>query len=250
MNKIVYVLVVILLCACEGKDDAPTRRSSGNVTKQVIEKNIEELGTQSWSKQNYVEIRDNQISNMKGLASDKKALQAKLDITYCRVMVGDANKILDACTDKQHKLLNSIMTELKNFENAPGKSELESRKNKHDEIVKFIGSMWGKQTVRSLNDKYDDNFERDITTRANTYRATNPTCAYINNRLEKKSLDTCFGERRKDYATKLVDLYCSGDSYDKKVETSVKSKINTVLGSIPEELSKKIVDFKDKFPGN
>ncbi len=240
-----YFLLSIMLCACDGTSEGYKPTAGGSKTKEVIEQNINDLEAAAWNRSAYVEIKEQQINTFKGTPNQKDALQTKLDYIYGKVMVRDANKILDDCSSKQHKTLNAIMTELKNFADAPGKAEVEEKYKKHQEVLNFIPSMRKLQTVKDFSTRYDRAFESKINKQVKAYQDTKPTCSYLNSELKKAN--TYFNRRREDYAQKIVDLYCSGTEYSAKNASRVISNINEACKKVSPELKEKMDQFKAKF---
>ncbi len=244
-NSILYILFAVLLCACDGTSEGYKPSAGGSKTKEVIEQNINDLESAEWNRSAYIEIKEQQINAFKGTPNQKDALQTKLDYIYGKVMVRDANKILDNCSSKQHKTLNAIMNELKNFAEAPGKAEVEEKYQKHQELLNFIPSMKKLQVVKDFTTKYDRSFESSIRTKVAAYQKTNPTCSYLNSELKK--MDTYFTRRRNDYAQKIVDLYCSGTSYSSKDASRVISNINEACKKVSPELREQMEQYKAQF---
>ncbi len=234
-----------MLCACDGTSEGYKPAAGGSKTKEVIEQNINQLESADWNRNAYIEIREQQIGVFSGTPNQKDALRTKLDFIYGKVMVRDANRILDACTYKQHKTLNAIMTELRNFADAPGRAEVEAKYQKHQDILSFITSMKRLQTVKDFNTRYDKSFETNIRKQAKAHQATRPTCSYLNGELKK--VDTYFSHRREDYAEKIVELYCSGTEYSAKDAARVISNICDACGSVSPELKEKMDHYEARF---
>ena len=247
--------IIIVLCfatallytscnSCEGTDDSFRSGSSKSKSKELIDKNINDLGQERWNKQKYIEIRDNQIATFKGTQNAKTALRDKLDYVYGKVLVKEGNFLMSNNCGSNHKALSQVMTELKNFPKAENREDLEKRYNEHQEMLSFINSMYAKQKVNSYNDQYNKSFETDIKNKAGNYLKREISCVTIKNGLN--NTDAAFSARRKDFANKVVDLYCQQTSYNRRDYNMIKTKLeNLKLKDNSWEL--KMQDFKQKY---
>lgn len=247
--------IIIVLCfatallytscnSCEGTDDSFRSGSSKSKSKELIDNNINDLGQERWNKQKYIEIRDNQIATFKGTQNAKTALRGKLDNVYGKVLVKEGNLLMSNNCGSNHKTLSLVMTELKKFPKAENREDLEKRYNEHQEMLSFINSMYAKQKVNSYNDQYNKSFETDIKNKAANYLKREITCATIKKGLN--NTDAAFSTRRKDFANKVVDLYCQQTSYNRRDYNMIKTKLeNLKLKDNSWEL--KMQDFKQKY---
>ena len=178
-------------------------------------------------------------------------MRKNLDNTYGKVLVRDANDILDHCARAKHDKLSNILKELENYPKAKGLAALQEKYQKHEVQVSFVKSMYAKQSVKSISASYDKSFETMIRTQAEKHLADNPTCSYVKNALSNTK--AIFDERRKAYTKALVSLYCASAAYDAKTELSVKGKINDALRgvnkaeSFKEGLLEKMKIHKENF---
>ena len=249
-KRIIYVLcfVTSLLytsCnSCEGTDDSFRSGSSKSKSKELIDKNINDLGLERWNKQKYIEIRDNQIATFKGTQNAKTALRGKLDNVYGKVLVKEGNLLMSNKCGSNHKTLSLVIAELKNFPNAEDREDLEKRYKEHQEMLSFINSMYAKQKVNSFNDQYNKSFETDIKNKAANYLKREISCVTIKNGLNNTA--AAFNARRKDFADKVVELYCQQTSYNRRDYNLTITKLeNLKLKDNSWEL--KMQDFKQKY---
>ncbi len=250
--KKLYSLIIACMClSCDGTSDSYKKSSRKSLVKEVIDKNIEEMGKKPWDKAVYLDILNNQINTFKGTSNAKSSLQKNLDFTYGKVLVRDANDILDHCDKNKHNSLSKLLKELALFPNAKDKDEVDAKYKKHEEMMLFVSSMYQKQNVKTLSVSYDESFENTISSKANNYLSANPTCSYIKSALSNTK--SIFDQRRIAFATALTDLYCKGSSYDSRIELSVKGKLNDALRNVrkgeseKQQLFEKMKSYKDKF---
>ena len=101
MKTIIYAMSIATMLfytsctSCEGTDDSFRSHGSKSKSKELIDKNIDDLGEARWDKKNYLEIRDNQIATFKGTQNAKNALRSKLDNVYGKVLVKEGNLLMD-----------------------------------------------------------------------------------------------------------------------------------------------------------
>lgn len=240
---VMLLLYLMLFTNCNGKNTgyAPTE-GSANPTKAVIEKNIKELADKAWNKKAYEEIREKQIPCLK-LPSEKKALRTLLDATYGKVMIRDANKIMDGECIGQHKRLEALLVELKGFPDAGGLSELHVRKAHHDKLVQFVHTLTEPQRVRNFTDRYDTSYEQEKKTKAKEYLATRPTCSYLKNNLSHP--DAWFQTRRKKFCENIIAIYLQKETYDEGDENILLSRLNIYQGD-RNEWKSQIDNFREE----
>ena len=250
MKRIVYTLcfATTLLYSscngCEGTDDSFHSGSSKSKSKELIDGNIEKLGQERWNKQNYLEILNNQIATFKGTQNAKTALRSKLENVYGKVLVKEGNLLMSDNCSSNHKTLSLVIAELKNFPKAENREELEKRYIEHQEMLGFINSMYAKQKVTSYTDQYDRSFETTIKNKAANYLKREITCVTIRNGLN--NTDAAFNARRKDFANKVVDIYCQQTSYNRKDYNVLITKLNN-LNLKDNNWGVKLQEFKQKY---
>lgn len=236
MKKIfgcISIIMVVLFSSCEGTSRNYQTKASKSYTKEAINDNIEKMGQLPWNKKNYEEIRDEQISLLK-LPSEKEALKKKLDFTYANLLIRDGNKMMDGPCSTQHKELEDLLVELKQFPNTKGDRELFERKESHDKIIGFIKTMDSRQKVQHFSDTYDFTEENRIMSQAQRYLDTEPKCRYIVDNLAKRK--SKMQTRRARYCNAIVELYLNETEFDAGNENIVISNLRAYPGNISKWL--------------
>ena len=210
MKKILYVLCLVtpLLWGCnknEHKDDSFRIKRPISQTKQMIDANINKLGASRWDKNNYLEIRDNQIGKTNLSKNAKDALIEKLERVYGQVLVKEGNLLMDNNCGKNHKQLSKVMEELKGFPKAEKAAELKNRYKEHQDLLAFANSISAPQNPRSYNDNYDYGFEKRIKNQAQAYLKKDIKCTEIKNKLS--NYNAAFSTRCRNFCGSIVKLY-------------------------------------------
>lgn len=250
MKTVFYVMCIATTLlytscnSCDGTDDSFRGHGSKSKSKELIDKNIDNLGEARWDKKNYQEIRNNQIATFKGTQNAKSALRNKLDNVYGKVLVREGNLLMDDNCGANHNKLSQVMAELKQFPNAENSKVLNARYKEHQEMVAFTNSMYAKQSVRSFNDKYDKSFETRIRNQADAYLKKDIKCAYIKNRLNNTG--AAFSARRNSFCNAIINLYCQKSTYSLREENQLKANLRDANnGRIDGNWENRIQDFKD-----
>ena len=249
MKTIIYAMSIATMLfytsctSCEGTDDSFRSHGSKSKSKELIDKNIDDLGEARWDKKNYLEIRDNQIATFKGTQNAKNALRSKLDNVYGKVLVKEGNLLMDNNCGSNHNQLSQVMTELKDFPEAEHAAKLHARYQEHQEMLSFISSMYAKQNVRSFTDNYDKAFETRIKNKASEYLKKDIKCMAIKNKLN--STASAFSARRNHFCNNIVNLYCQQSTYNRRDENLLRTKLQDVNGRIEPSWDNKLQDFKE-----
>ena len=236
-NIIILVLCMLILFSCQNqpaKTNAPKYISE---KLKLVEKNIDAMGEAPWNKSIYEEIRDVQIHLLKG--SEQVAANEYLESVYQRVLVRDADSLLNNACAHNHDLLAKLVAEMSQFEKeSKDCARVIQRKKTHDEILKFAKNAVGRQSVKSFKDNYDESYETKTRATANQYLAS-ATCEDIINRL--KNLN--FSQRRKRYCEDIVSLYVAKDDWSIGDENILYSRMEIYTGN-KSELDDKIKRFR------
>lgn len=252
MKKVFFMVVcvaTVLLCmSCGGsssKVDGSFLGDGGgeqHEARAIIDMNIADLGESRWSKENYLEIRNNQIATFKGTQEDIDALQIKLDGVYGDVLVREGNLLMDDNCASNHGKLSQVMAELKNFSKAADADKLQARYKEHQDMLSFITSMGAKQPVNSYTNFYDELFETRMKNQAASYLKKDIKCSYIKTKLANPN----FSARRNHFCNSIVNLYCQKSSFSIADERALLNKISRVNGRVEPEWQRKIQAFKDQ----
>lgn len=211
LNNIVIILSVILF-GCGEKIDVSPNKGEGHKSAAFsgVVNNIDQMAEKPWDKSAYTNIKNNQIPNLKK-ATERTSAQSKLKTTYEKVMVRDANAILDGGCKKpgSHSTLSAIFTELNSFKDAPGYGNVSSKKKTHDEASKFADSGIGYQSVSSYRDVYYDvSYEKRKKDEAKKWLAnSNLKCADIKSKLTRLTNDGAYVNRRKQFCEDITKRY-------------------------------------------
>lgn len=237
-NFIILVLCCILiLFSCQNqqvKTNAPKYRSA---KLKLVEKNIDAMGEVSWNKSIYEETRDVQIPLLKG--SEQVAASEYLESVYQRVLVRDADSLLNNACAHNHDLLAELVAEMSQYEKENKDcARVIQRKKTHDEILTFAKNAVGRQPVKSFKDNYDESYETKTREKANKYLAS-VTCEDIIKRL--KNLN--FVPRRRKYCEDIVNLYVAKDDWNIGDENILYSRMEIYTGN-KSELDEKIKRFR------
>ena len=254
MKKIIYVLCIASTLlytscnSCEGTDDSFRGHGGKSKSKELIDKNIDQLGEARWDKKNYQEIRDNQIASFKGTPNAKEALNEKLNNVYGKVLVKEGNLLMDNDCGSNHNRLSQVMAELKSFPNAENAGPLNARYKEHQEVLSFINTMYAKQAVRSYTDSYDRSFETRIKNQAAAYLKKDIKCAALKNKLNGTS--AAFSARRRSFCESIVNLYCQKGSWNRGDENVLRSRLIDVNGRVESSWENRLDRFRESHSNN
>lgn len=207
---LLFFLITLTLVSCR----QPSQRG-GNAegyqseAYRVVVDNITSMSEKFWDKSAYLEIKDNQIPNLRS-ESERTAATNLLETEYSKSLVRDAKDVLNnGCSKKNsHKILNSMMVELKSYPDVPGLSEVKTLKAKHDEADRFIRNAVERQMNVTHNTSYDTSYETKKMKQAGVY-LNDPKikCASLKRQLQNLTKSAAYSKRRLWHSQDVVGSY-------------------------------------------
>ena len=190
-------------------DDLTFYQSEKTSLETFFTTQLDSLAAAPWNPSEYRTLSELINSEeLRSLSPEARiAFRSLLEADYCISMDNEARSMMgSASCSNNHKRLDEMMAERKKFvdeRTSIGKSVRESY-DRHQQMMRLVGSFSSKQTVNAFTDKYDTVFEEKKKKEAATALKDNrPVCSYLKKNLEKPN----FASRRKDYCEKILSLY-------------------------------------------
>lgn len=194
-------LMAVLLCvamafaACtteQGESKESKKKGKGKSVSDTIKDDIGLLAsTTDWAeaqqmyKRVQVDIRDNVKNEL--TQDDLKTLANR---GYCRSMDTIMRIILKGECEPRHGELKALHAERQKFDVKSGlHDEVESLYAEHQRVMEWIGSIGGRQTVKSFADRYNTQYDKEIADKAKVELDKKPSCKEIKRKLEKPYLE-------------------------------------------------------------
>lgn len=236
---ILGIAILITISSCgSGGNQAGSEPSSTYVPKydRLVRSNIEKVRTEPWDKNNYVEIRDNQIPKMKGRKKQTESMKL-LKLYACLSMEKELKGLLESqCTktsySKNHTKMTALYNELtgNEFKDVVTGDSLHARADykTHKDLFEKVGRQYVTAKVSSLDDAYDMSYDSGVRAELSRLYANAGNkriadrCHYLKNGMTNVSFRT----RHKSYCEAIVSLYeKTADSWSESVENSVQSRL-------------------------
>lgn len=214
MRSIIFNLSLLMLILGMASCRQPSQRG-GNAegyqseAYRVVVANINAMTEKFWDKSAYLEIKDNQIPNLRS-ESERTSATNLLETEYSKLLVRDAKDILNnGCSRKNsHKVLNSMMAELKSYPDVPGLSDVKTLKAKHEEVSRFLTNAVGHQTNVTYNTSYDTSYETKQMKQAGVYlNDSKLKCASYKKQLQNLTKSAAYADRRIKHSQDVVNSY-------------------------------------------
>jgi hypothetical protein len=170
-----------------------------------VERNIDALASQPWAAPTYHQIMDLQIESATELseADDKPALRLRLQRAYTDQILRCADSLLRGSCSPNHRDLNAMVDSLKlvhkltpSYRDGDVKALL-ARKSSHDLMLSF--SVSPSYPTGAWVRPYDSSYDSDRRSKAASYRAKNPTCTAIKQKIASSYVEEMLSRRRQRY---------------------------------------------------
>lgn len=205
------LIPAVVATSCKpGRSELPKRQQGQNLTKDAIDRNILALDDQEWEPGLYHEILTNQINQALNLdeVKEKTPLRKKLAEHASDQLVRCLSAALENNCAQNHDRIRAMNDSLKALAPALGdyhQSEREllaAKVSEHNTMLSFsVATSVGSGAWKNPYDYSYDSGRRKLATQ---YRAKNPKCTAIQQRISQQYVDNCLRKRH--------------DSYDRQVE--------------------------------
>lgn len=227
---------LLLLASCSGGKksiDGPQEEGGGEIlTYEAAERAINSMDSTDWeSHAVYKDVEQFYIRERSSLGeSDKLALKRKLQQRYAEQLTRTIDHILASDCSPRHTTMFSAVRTLYNTDFGgyvpASRQAVIERFDRHEEQMKFVISPHYDAHLRSFLDGYDDSYDRRKRAEAAAIRATNPTCKAILGRVSESAVDAAIAERRQDYFTRLVNMFCATEDITTHEYQQLLSKVS------------------------
>lgn len=207
---IAAAMIALSSCGERKRSALPGTETGVSLSKDAIEKNIGTLDTADWTPDAYGHILHDQIeAATEILPQDRQAMTKSLREKYADQMIRCADSImLHSCAsshDKLHAMVDSLRLLQKDLANNYRATEIQGisdRRKEHDKMMAYsVSSVYGKSVTSTS--VYDGSYDRERRATAASYRAKNPPCATVRQKISSPTVESRLRQRRANFNSKL-----------------------------------------------